>query len=797
MKVPVYGMTCGRCEAKVAAVLEAVPGVKTVRVDRSRDLAVCDAPGVPSERLEQAVIEAGYQISAETEEETLAPASAVETPGAMVRLSISGMSCASCVRSVEQALSQVSGVESVAVNYAASSAQVRGEVEFAVLVKAVKAAGYDADVQESLFAAETAQQLKQDFLFNGARALLALIVGASLMFAGATVESILGWHVTGWLVFAILILTGGRYYLASWHQLKQGRASMDSLIALGTGSAWIYSMLVLWQPNWLSPESGHLFFEAALFIMGFVHLGKSLEEYARGKTSIAIGYLLELQPAVAVKETSNGFDEVQIADVELGDRLLIKAGEVIPLDGRIVSGSGSVDEQMITGEALPVARQPHDQVIGGTINLEGSLVVEVTAIGDQTLLGRMTRAVAQAQNSKPQLAHLADTISAWFVPGVMLFALVSAAGWWVAGQDPGFCLSVFMTVLVVACPCALGLAIPLSVMVGLGRGAEMGFLVRHSDSLQQASRLDTIVIDKTGTLTEGKPAVVSMQVAPGASQSTFSSVLKSLEAESLHPLAMAIVKELPEVDILPLESVRTVPGSGIKATWQNQLCLVGNEQFFLKHGYPPYPSSRPEGSSLVFAGLNGQWLGVVAAQDQVRSDAASVISRLQRRGLKVVLLSGDNNKIVHSLAQHLGIVDARGEMSPEEKRHHIEWLQNQGAKVGMVGDGINDSLALSQADVGFAMGAGSDIAIESADVSLLGGSLSALPKAIDLSAKVLRNIKQNLAAAFVYNVCLLPVAAGLLYPAFGLLLHPAMAGLAMALSSLSVVANALRLRLMA
>ena len=804
MEIAVFGMTCGKCEARVEAALAAVAGVSQIQVNRERNQVYCHADETLRPEVEAAIVGAGYNLEQHHDpvQPVVSPDAVHQSnenqPNHIIRLEIGGMTCASCVAAVERALRSVANVQNVEVNYASGSAQVFGDTDSATLISAVRRAGYSARTTEAEKGSRGS--LKRNLILNVLRSLFALVPGAILMFSPDGLVNLMGWLGIGLLVLAVLVVTGGRYYRACFSALKHGQVTMDTLVSLGTGSAWSFSMLVILAPGLIDQSSQHLFFEAALFIIGFVHLGKSIEEYARGQASNALDKLLDLSPKFAnrleVGDRSKWI-EVSIKELRIGDEVLIRAGEAVPADGVVVDGNGSVDEQMITGESLPVHKQCGENLTGGTINLEGTLVSEITDIGESTVLGRMVRAVQQAQNSKPQIAHMADEISAWFVPFVIVFAIASAAAWWISGAPPEFVLGTFMTTLIVACPCALGLAIPMSVIVGLGRAAKLGFLVRHSDSLQKAAKVDVIVLDKTGTLTEGRPEVSEILLADGAKLETLSSIALGLELNSIHPLALAVQTAFSNAERIDLQDVKTYPGQGVIATYNGRQCILGNARFLAENGYDEFPDPVPVVGSLVYVGLDGDYLGLLSVSDKLRPDAAVAIQQFKQQGITPLLLSGDRPEVVAQVATEIGIHEYHGGLGPGAKQEMIETKQSMGSTVAMVGDGINDALALSQADVGIAMGAGSDIAIESADVTLMRHELILIADAFRLSGKVVANIKQNLGAAFIYNVCLIPVAAGLLYPTSGVLLEPSYAGLAMALSSISVVTNAARLRLMA
>lgn len=806
--IDVYGMTCPRCEAKVQTTAMNVPGVMQARASHKDNRLELEGD-FSSEALGEAVVAAGYQLvpqepepkpeKAPAAEQASAKPSAISSSSQYL-LDINGMSCASCVRSVEQALRHAPGVESASVNYADESAFVATSGTLESLTEAVTSAGYGATLRENKSATNRDAEIKGRFSAGLIRSGIALVVGAILM-----INMQLGWLpenqasglITGLIVLGIMMFSGSRYFRGALTALKYKQTTMDTLIALGTGTAWMYSMLVVVRPELFPVESRHLFFESALFVIGFVGLGKALEEYARGKTSLALQKLVDLVPATACRLTESGEEIVPISEVLVGDRLLIRSGEIAPVDGVIEKGQATFDEAMLTGESMPVEKTIGDAVTGGTINLDGVITLQASQVGHNTVLSRMVEAVKEAQNSKPPIAELTDRIAAVFVPSVIVLAVLALLFWlWLV---PGFShgMTVFMSVLIVACPCAMGLAIPMSITVGIGRGASNGILIKNSDALQRTNDVDTLVLDKTGTLTMGKPVVTEVLTNEGAELLQIGTIAKSLEVLSRHPLALAIGVYFESYDTLEVEDYETLPGGGVRGKVDGADCLIGSLELARKVGCSEMKLPEDQAGTLVCVVKNQQILAVLVLSDELRPEAKNMIDEVRKLGIRTIMLSGDRNAVVGLVAEQLGLDESHGEMLPEDKAAFIVELQDGGHQVAMVGDGINDSLALSSADVGFAMADGVDIAIESADIALLSGNLSGIPSAILLSRRVMTNIKQNLVAAFGYNIVLIPIAAGALYPWTGQLLDPAFAGMAMAASSITVVGNAVRLRFMA
>lgn len=713
-------------------------------------------------------------------------------------LGIEGMSCAGCVRSVEKSLSGVPGVEEASVNFANQTAAIVGQASVDALVKAVQKAGYTAYLYEGESLDDQEQQVFRVFRRSLFSSSIALIGGGLLM-----ADMYLGWlppmeHRVPWLIIGIftaivMALSGGHFFRGALNSLIHRSATMDTLIALGTGTAWLFSMIVIVSPALVPAESRHQFFEAALFILGFVNLGKALENNARSRASLAIQKLFDRTPKFARKIIGEREVKVPVVSIRHLDQIRIQPGDYLPIDGEILAGNGSVDESMITGESLTVMKQPGDFVKAGTVNLDGSFVVNATGIGAETTLAAMMRLVAEAQNSKPPIARIVDTISAVFVPTIIFIALMTSAGWYFFGPTPSLSYAVVagMSVLIIACPCALGLAVPMSIMVGLGRAAGSGILIRNSEVLQSAAGLSVIVFDKTGTLTRGEPVVVSSS----AIKDSDLKIASGLESLSSHPLARAIADYCNDRDLKPavISDFRNYAGAGVTGRVGTRAVAMGSGEFLIQQGIKDLPSMDDEGS-VVYLAVDQKVEGWFLLHDALRADAAETLDRLRKLGVELVMLTGDRKSIADKVAREMGIDAVYSGLLPEEKLKKIQLLQVEGQRVGMVGDGINDAAALAAADVGFAMGQGSDVAMESADVTLLGESLGGVERSIALSRLILRNIRQNLIAAFAYNLLLIPVAAGVLFPLTGTLINPAWAGLAMALSSVSVVSNAGRLR---
>ena len=732
-------------------------------------------------------------------------------------LIIDGASCASCVGKIETALRSIDEVDSAEMNFALRTVTVTGTVEVELLIKAVESIGYNAKSAEDksddelLDEKDIADQKYYKSLMK--QMWIALGLGIPLMvysLAGGpmTVETSLErgiWLFIGILCAAIMYFSGKHFYVGAWKSFTNHTANMDTLIALGTGTAWIYSMVVVFFPMVLPEMARHVYFEATAMIIGLIDLGLALEVKARGRTSEAIKRLIGLQAKTARVVRDNKEIDIAIEQVLLNDIVRVRPGEKISVDGIVIQGHTSIDESMLTGEPMPVEKIEEGEVVAGTLNKSGSILFKATRVGKDTALAQIINMVKRAQNSKPPIGRLADVISGYFVPVVMIIAIVSALAWLNFGPDPALAFAVVSatTVLIIACPCALGLATPMSVMVGVGKAAEAGVLIRNGEALQTASKITAMILDKTGTITEGAPKVTDVLIAnESLSESYILKVASSIESGSEHPLAQAIVESTIEHGIDPetVTDFHAIAGHGVQATFNGQELLFGNQKLMLKNGVvlmeyvEKAQKLADEAKTPMYLAIDKKLAAIIAVSDPIKTDSISAIKRLQANGIRVVMLTGDNRATANAVAKKVGITEVFAEVLPEDKSNKVAELQAQGEIVGMTGDGINDAPALALANVGFAIGTGTDVAIESADITLMRGSLHGLADAIAVSKATLRNIKQNLFGAFIYNVAGVPFAAGLLYPFFGLLLNPVIAGAAMAFSSLTVVTNANRLR---
>ncbi|MBA6339484.1 copper-translocating P-type ATPase [Colwellia sp. MB02u-10] len=732
-------------------------------------------------------------------------------------LIIEGAGCASCVGKIETALKNINGVDSAEMNFALRTVSIVGKVGPNVLIKAIETIGYNAKSasdrsdNDLLDEKELADQKYYTGLIR--QVWIALGLGVPLMiysiFGGPmTVETSLErgvWLFIGVLCAGIMYFAGKHFYIGAWKSLVNHNANMDTLIALGTGTAWIYSMVVVFFPMALPEMARHVYFEATAMIIGLINLGLALEVKARGRTSEAIKRLIGLQAKTARVVRDEKEIDIAIELVLLNDIVRVRPGEKIPVDGIVTQGHSSIDESMLTGEPMPVKKVAGDTIVAGTLNKTGSILFKATRVGKDTALAQIINMVKRAQNSKPPIGRLADVISAYFVPVVMIIAIFSALVWLNFGPEPTLAFAVVSatTVLIIACPCALGLATPMSVMVGVGKAAEAGVLIRNGEALQAASKITTMIFDKTGTITEGAPKVTDIIVADESyTEQYILTVAASIERGSEHPLAQAIVDSAIAQDI-ELESTtdfQAIAGHGVTAIYHGQQLLFGNQKLMLKNNVvlnevvDKAQKLADEAKTPMYLAIDNKLAAIIAVSDPIKKDSVEAIKRLQANGIRVVMLTGDNKATANAVAKKVGITEVFAEVLPEEKSNKVAELQAQGEIVGMTGDGINDAPALALANVGFAIGTGTDVAIESADITLMRGSLHGLADAIAVSKATLRNIKQNLLGAFIYNAAGIPFAAGILYPFFGLLLSPVIAGAAMAFSSLTVVSNANRLR---
>ena len=730
-----------------------------------------------------------------------------------LRLSISGMSCAGCVSTVEEALKNTPGVEQASVNFAEHTASVTGSANAETLIHSVEAAGYGA---AELKSAEDEKE-KEAAEFAHYRKLLRMALVAGVVGAPLFLSGVLGympgmhsagqrgfWFVVGLATLFVLYYSGRHFFIGAWKAFRGHNANMDTLIALGTGSAWVYSMAITLFPEIVPSLARHAYFEAAAIIIALINFGSALEMRARGKTSEAIKRLIGLQPKTARVIRDGQEMDIPIGEVGLDETLRVRPGEKIAVDGRIIDGHSTVDESMLTGEPIPVAKQVGDEVVAGTINKTGSFLFVATRIGKDTALAQIIEMVRKAQNAKPAIGRLADRISAVFVPTVMIIAVMTFLAWFNFGPEPrlSYMLVTTMTVLIIACPCALGLATPISIMVGVGKAAEFGVLIRNGDALQQSGRLTTIVLDKTGTITAGRPEVTDVISLGTITADEMLSFAGSIEAGSEHPLAEAVVQAAKTKGLALIEArdFEAVAGHGVRATVSGQTILMGNARLMTENAIAvesaanQFEKLASQAKTPVYLAVDGKLAGLIAIADPIKEDSAAAIKRFKQLGLKVVMLTGDTQATADAVARQVGVDQVLAQVLPGDKSSKVAQLQQGGEVVAMVGDGINDAPALARADVGFAIGTGTDVAIESADITLMRGSLHGAADAIEISRATVRNIKQNLFGAFVYNSLGIPIAAGILFPFFGMLLNPIIAGGAMAMSSVTVVSNANRLR---
>lgn len=725
---------------------------------------------------------------------------------------VTDMTCAACAVSVESILGQQTGVVSAEVNFATQSVQVAYQpavISPAEMKKALQGIGYDLVVDDSEESKENLENLhreRYESLRN--RSIWAIALAVPLGILGMFFMDIPNIEYVLWALSTPLVLWLGRsFFVNAWKQARHGKANMDTLVALSTGIAYGFSVFnVLFPEFWHSRGMhSHVWFEAAGVVIAFVLLGKWLEDRAKANTSSAIKKLMGLQPkTVTIVHTGGHTMEIPVAQVRIGDLLLVKPGEKIPVDGLVQSGTSYVDESMLSGEPVPVSKAMGNQVLAGTINQKGSFQFVAEKVGADTLLANIIRMVQEAQGSKAPVQKLVDRIAGIFVPVVIGIALLTLGAWWVFGGENGLTQGLFamVTVLVIACPCALGLATPTAIMVGVGKGAEQGILIKDAESLERAHNIQAVVLDKTGTITSGKPKVEALRWENGLDLPQWRNVFYSLEKNSEHPLAESVVSYLHALaNPVQLDHIQSITGKGILADYAGQKVLAGNWSLMQEHGMKISTNLiaiaekwAAEAKTVIYFGGNQQVLSIAAIADPVKPSSAQAIRELQEMNVEVYLLTGDHPQTAAAVAAQVGIEQFQAGVLPAGKEQFIQELQKQGKIVAMVGDGINDSQALARADVSIAMGKGSDIAMEVAKMTLMGNDLSKIPAAIRLSRRTVTAIRQNLFWAFIYNIIGIPIAAGVLYPSLGFLLDPMIAGAAMALSSVSVVSNSLRLK---
>lgn len=705
---------------------------------------------------------------------------------------LNGLHCAACVRRVETVIGRLTNVEYVSVNLADQTAFVQGKVTADAVVQAVTKIGFGAELLESEEIRRAKQQAQTAAALTQKRRqfIVALAVGAMLMAYGMwfgmspTVENRPLWFTWAVITASTMFFSGKHFFTGAWISLKHRAATMDTLIAISTGVAFLYSLYLTLFPQ---PHS-HLYYEASVMIIGFLNLGKYLELKAKQRSSLALEKLLDLAPQQAVVFDGEITKTISTKGIKPQMRIQALTGDRFAVDGVLQSGSLWVDESMLTGEALPVEKRVGDKVRAGTIIQDGAGIYLAEQVGSQTALARIISAVRHAQSSKPPLAQWVDKVAAVFVPIVVSIALFSALVWLALGQDFAFALSIFTTVLIIACPCALGLAIPLSTIAGVARSAELGVLVRNIEALQASSEIDTLVFDKTGTLTTGEMQVTQINTLGNVSADEVLRLAKSLEQQATHPIAKAIIKYRPDLIAYPASNIKVAKGLGISAQVGENSVKVGNRQFVASDF-----CEEQDLTTQVFVSLNEQLIGVIYLQDQLRPESQAVITQFKQQGYRCIMLTGDRQATANYYAETLGLDEVIAEVLPEQKAEQITKLQQQGRKVAMIGDGINDSPALAQANVGVAMYNGSEIAIETADLSLMQSGLQPLAAILPFSKQVVQNMKQSLFGAFIYNIIAIPIACGVLYPFTGWLLNPMIAAVAMALSSVTVVLNSQQL----
>jgi len=805
--IPVLGMTCASCVGRVEKAIAAVPGVAAASVNLASERAHVE---LTSDGQTAAVIEAIRKVG-------------YEPLVRRIELTVAGMTCASCVGRVERALRATPGVISAQVNLATERAQVQvlDGTDIGALTAAVAKAGYDArpTAEATPELADREREAREGEIRGLKRNVITAATATAPLFlvemgrhfvpgvhhwlAGAIGEQ--PWRLASFALAAFVLFGPGlRFYRKGVPNLVRRTPDMNSLVVLGASAAFLYSVVATFAPGLLPAGADHIYYEAAAVIVTLILVGRLFEAQAKGRTSAAIKRLMTLQAKTARVEREGVALEVPIGEVRVGDVVLVRPGERIPVDGEVVGGGSFVDESMITGEPIPVEKAAGAAVVGGTVNKTGAIRFRATKVGAATMLSQIVRMVEAAQGAKLPIQALVDQVTSWFVPAVIGIATLTFAVWLLFGASPAlsFALVNAVAVLIIACPCAMGLATPTSIMVGTGKAAELGILFRRGEALQSLRDVQVVAFDKTGTLTLGRPALTDLQVAHGRDEAEVLRLIAAVEASSEHPVAQAVVDaaESRELSIPPAEDFQSIPGFGVAAQVEGRTVEVGADRYMTRLGISVAALSAEaerlarEAKTPLYAAVDGELVAIVAVADPVKQTTASALQALHAQGLKVVMITGDNARTANAVAEQLGLDDVVAEVLPDGKVAAVRDLQARFGRLAFVGDGVNDAPALAAADVGMAMGAGTDIAIESADVVLMRSDLRGVATALALSRAVLRNIRQNLAWAFGYNVVLIPVAAGALYPAFGLLLSPMVAAGAMALSSVSVLTNALRLR---
>ena len=799
----IEGMSCSACANRVERVVKKMNGVEEASVNFATEtlLVKFDDAKIDAPKIEEAIVKAGYSVRKDMRDYTF---------------KVEGMSCSACANRVERITKKIDGVESANVNFATEKLTVRVDAEkvrYSDIKLAVDKAGFklikeEDQIKEVSKKKDESKILLNRFIFSLIFTVPLLIISMGHM-VGMPLPSIID-PMKNPLNFALvqLVLTipvmvaGYKFYKIGYKNLFKLSPNMDSLIAIGTSAAVAYGLFAIYKIlNGETHYAMHLYFESAVVILTLITLGKYLEAVSKGKTSEAIKKLMGLAPKTATIIKNGKEVSIPIEEVIVGDIILVKPGEKLPIDGEIIEGSTSIDESMLTGESIPVEKNIGSTVIGASINKAGFIKYKATKVGKDTALAQIVKLVEEAQGTKAPIAKMADIIAAYFVPTVMALAIIAAVGWLIAGESTVFALTIFISVLVIACPCALGLATPTAIMVGTGKGAENGVLIKGGEALETTYKIDTIVFDKTGTITEGKPKVTDI-ICNGIKEEEVLVLAASAEKGSEHPLGEAIVREAEDrsLEFKSLEHFKAVPGHGIEVTIEGKDILLGNKKLMIENNinieslHVESDRLATEGKTPMYIAINNKLSGIIAVADTVKENSKAAIEELKKMNVNVAMITGDNKKTAEAIAKSVGIDIVLAEVLPEDKANEVKKLQGQNRKVAMVGDGINDAPALVQADVGIAIGSGTDVAIESADIVLMKSDLKDVVTAIRLSKATIKNIKENLFWAFGYNVLGIPVAMGVLHIFGGPLLNPMIAAAAMSFSSVSVLLNALRLK---
>jgi Cu+-exporting ATPase len=806
----IEGMTCAACAKAVERASKKLQGVTEANVNfASEKLSInFDEAKVSISDIQAAVEKAGYKALVESSSKTL---------------KIEGMTCAACAKNIERVTRKLDGVIESNVNYATEKLNISydpSKVKISDIKKSVEKAGYKAVEEETTVDADKERKEKeikllwQRFVIAAIFTVPLLIITMGHMFGepiGFHLPNIIdpmknpkNFGIVQLILVLPVVISGHKFFTVGFKSLFRRSPNMDSLIAIGTSAAFLYGIFAIVQIYAGNVDYAYdLYFEAAGVIITLITLGKYLESVTKGKTSEAIKKLMGLAPKTAIVIRDGKETEITIEEVEVGDVIVVKPGEKMPVDGEVVEGTTSVDESMLTGESIPVEKNPGDKIIGASINKNGTIKYRATRVGKDTALAQIIKLVEDAQGSKAPIAKMADIISGYFVPVVISIAIISALAWYFLGGETGiFALTIFISVLVIACPCALGLATPTAIMVGTGKGAEYGVLIKSGVALETAHKINTIVFDKTGTITEGKPKVTDVVVANGITENDLLQLAASAEKGSEHPLGEAIVKgaEEKELEFKKLDFFKAIPGHGIEVKIDGKNILLGNRKLMveskisLENLEETSHKLAGEGKTPMYVTIDGKIAGIIAVADTVKENSKKAIEKLHAMGIEVAMITGDNKRTAEAIAKQVGIDRILAEVLPQDKANEVKKLQAENKKVAMVGDGINDAPALAQADIGIAIGSGTDVAMESADIVLMRSDLMDVPTAIQLSKNTIRNIKQNLFWAFGYNTLGIPVAMGILYIFGGPLLNPIIAAAAMSFSSVSVLLNALRLK---